>query len=79
VETAQTLDICWAIVYPVELNQRPIAKRPQTEKRRLVHVCESIVHRVHGSSFALHGVRFAAAAGAGRDDELVPSHLAISG
>jgi hypothetical protein len=30
----------------MELHERPIAKRADTEKCRLIHMCESIVHRV---------------------------------
>jgi hypothetical protein len=52
VETAQAIDIYRPVIYPIELYQRPVAKRPQSEKGGLVHVRKSIVHRIHGSLFA---------------------------
>ena len=55
VEPAQPFDIHRAVVYPVDLHERPI-NSPQTKKRRLVRVCESIVHRVYGSPFRCPGV-----------------------
>jgi hypothetical protein len=45
VKAAQSVDVYGPVVDP--------AKRPQAQIGHLVHVCESIVHRFHGSSSAL--------------------------
>ena len=52
VETAQPIDIYRPVRYPIELHERPVAKRPQSEKGGLVHMCETIVHHVQDSLFA---------------------------